>query len=912
MSLATRFALLFGLTAALTMAAVMSLALGLFDSRMSGVGASLAGAAEDAVADQMRRDSEALLAALSIDVRADLLDYDRAALDRHARGALARSSAEVVRIYDSFGRAVADGGGDTTAFETPAPAVLRGLRSDTPTIRWEEPGRMFSGRAVCIGETCIGAVAVAVDATRLEAARGEAHLRLQGARSAFLYEAATLAAAAVMLGGALAATVGWLLGRRLMASLKSAVKGLEALAAGASDIHIEAREVELRELAQAVDKVAERIAVANPEQEGILADILDGLFVANPAGRVILANPAMHELLHEPPQALVGQDVFTRFGIARPDGADAACAALGAVETVTTATGTSLPVMVSTRLGRGGERIIGIARDGSERVATEKKLMEAQLRADAAEKARTEFLAVMSHELRTPLNGVLGGAAVLAGSDLTPKQRSLLGMMQTSGKSLLTMLSNILDFSEVDSGRTTLEHVPVDLEAVAREIAASVADAAAEKGLELRLRVQPSPPMVLGDHEKLVEIGRKLVENAVRFTESGHIGIDLSHTRDSDTLKIALNVADTGIGIEPAAQAGMFGRFVQGDSSERRRHPGAGLGLTIAQRLAELMGGDLTVVSEPGRGSTFRLAIEASVVGGPAEAVPALADRRTLVVSPAEHERDTLMEQLRAAGADSSECETAAEAVAALAAALNAGKPIDLVVHPGDLADFEPSGLADWLHNEAAANPTASLVTGDVDTDGRTSGGRVQHLGRTVTGSVLFDAARRALAAVPERGGRAKRGASPLSVVADDAKATTDPAALQVLLVEGNEVNRIVLSAYLKKAGYSVEAVPTGAEALKRFKLSQPSLVLMDVDMPVMNGFDTAREFRRHEADTSMAATPIIGLTTARRDVDRDRCAAAGMNDHLPKPIKIDELEAKLDRWTMLMKSGGTPRSLAS
>ena len=919
MSLSTRFAVQFGLAAALTVALALTAALGLFKVRLDSMAETLGDNLESAVAAQLRREAETLLDTLSADIREDLLAYDRGALDERIADLLRRSNALAVAIYDSYGRTVADSGSPETVFERSAPRPMRDIGKRHGIVRWYDGNRMVSGQAVCLGETCFGAVSVTLDATVIAKERAAAETQIDEARGRFFLESGLLGAGALVIGAAVAALVGWLLGRRLMQGLKSAILGLEQVASGAVDVKIDAKETELKELAAAVEKVAERLAVSGPEQDAILADMADGLFVAGLDGHLIVANPALHGLFSASPGSLVQADGFALFGISPQPDAAAFCAALAGVDTVRRKDGATLPVMVSAKVseGRDGQpRVVGVMRDIADRVAVERQLLEAQMRAEAADKAKAEFLAVMSHELRTPLNGVLGGAAVLAGSELTDSQRSLVGMVQNSGRALLTMVTNILDFTRTDSAEATVEQAPVDLEAIAREIAAGIGEAAAAKGLDINVRVQPDIPVVLSDEEKLLEIGRKLADNAVKFTEEGAVGIDISYDRQGSTVAFTLSVDDSGIGIDPEKRDTIFELFSQGDSSERRIHGGTGLGLSITKRLTELLGGEITVESEPGVGTTFRVNLQAPVdpAAAPAPKPPVLDGARTMVVAPNAREREALAEQLVAAGAETESFETAAAAVEALRAALADGQPFGLVVHPEDLADFEPSGLADWLRENDGTVDTASVV---VRAATPALGAlpdlpeRVQRAAAPVTGSVLLDASARAMAAAKEEAVEmaARPAAAPQAenTAPEIAVVKELPPAPKVLLAEGNEVNRIVLSAYLKKAGYTVDTAENGFDAVRQFKEDRPALVLMDVDMGVMNGLEATKAIRRHEIEEGIVPIPIIGLAAARRDGERERCNAAGMNDHLPKPIKIEELEAKLERWTKLAQRPVTP-----
>jgi signal transduction histidine kinase/CheY-like chemotaxis protein len=930
MSLSLRFALQFGLTATLGVALALAISLGVLRLRVDTMSRDLGAGLEQAIETQLRRDGEALLENVGGEARESLLAYDRGALDKIARNALRRSSALSVRIYDQHGRALADGKGDAKVFEAQAPAPMRDIAKASGVVRWAEGDRLLSARPVCIGAQCIGAVAVAVDGSPVARERAAVEADMAEAKSAFFFEAALLAAAALALTAAAAALVGWLLGRGLNRSLRSAVSGLEQLASGATSVRIDARDAAMKELAAAVDKVAERLAQGRPEGDAILAEMADGLFVAAASGEMLVANPAMHELLGEQPPSLVGADAFALFGASRTDDVEAFAAAVSQARRMTGPGGVTAEVLVSAKTGGGADpaqaRVIGVVRPAPAATAAERALLAAEVRAEAAEKAKSEFLSVMSHELRTPLNGVLGGAAVLAGSDLTPQQRSLLGIVQNSGKALLTMVTDILDFAKAEAGEEEVATDPVNLEAVAREIAARVEAAAKAKGLDLFVRVQPGAPVVIGDADKLLQIGEALADNAVKYTRKGHVGVDLSHRVRDGVAEFSIAVDDSGVGIPPDQIEAIFGPFSQGDSSAVREGGGAGLGLALTQRLAEMMGGKVTVESVPGKGSVFKVAMSAAVDETADLPAPpaALLGERVLVTAPTDRERTALTEQFLAAGAVVETADSAAEAVAALREALAAGNPFGTVVHPEDLTDFETSGLAEWLRGDAAPRETSSVVLRP-ERDRSAMPGlpeRVQLAPEPGTNASLLEAAAtaaaaRAAPAADDWGAGAAKVAGPgAGAVADRPDLSLVESARptpRILLAEPNEVNRIVLGAYLRKAGYEVETVENGIDAVKAFKANRPTLVLMDVDMPVMNGLDATKGIRRHESETDAAAAPVIGLISAKREGDKERCTQAGMNDTLPKPIRMDDLEAKLERWSTLFTAQAAPAaSLAS
>ncbi len=930
MSLPVRFAMQFGLTAALGFALALAIASGLFGLRIDGMSKALGEGLEQAIETQLRRDGEIALDRVAEEARDALLAYDRPALDRIARLGLERSGVTAVRIYDGQGRAVADGGGAARVFEARAPLPMRDIARASGVLRWAEGDRLLSARPVCIGQNCIGSVAVTVDGSPIARERAAVDGDMRAATGSFFTEAGILAALALLAAAALAAFAGWATGRRLTRSLRSAIEGLEQLASGATAVTIDARDAEMRELAAAVDKIADKLAEGGkPEGDAILAEMADGLFVASATGTVIVANPALHALLATPADSLKGADAFALFGI--PPAADAAAFAAAATAATRMAPpgGAAVPVIVSAKAaggeGSGEPRIIGVVRAaGAASPHVERKLIEAQARAEAAERAKSEFLSVMSHELRTPLNGVLGGAAVLAGSELNPAQRSLVGIVQSSGKAMLSMVTDLLDLARAEAKDDPPERDPVALEAVTREIASRIEAAAAAKGLQLFVRVQPGAPVVMADAERLLQIGQSLADNAVKYTKEGHVGLDLSHRIRDGVAEFVLTVDDSGIGIPADKKEAIFGAFAQGDSSALREGGGAGVGLALTRRLAESMGGTVTVESRPGKGSIFKVAMSATVdpMSEPVAAPPELLGERVLVAAPSDRERAALTEQFMAAGAAVETVAIAAEAEVALRDALERGNPFGTVIHPADLKDFEASGLAAWLRGENAPRATASVVLRGAQDAAAAKDlpDRAQIAPHPGDNASLLDAAVRAAAARTPPGASGdwdSPAAAAMPPVAEmQPRAVPEAAAPptpRILLAERNEVNRIVLGAYLRKAGYEVDAVENGLEAVKAFKAQRPTLVLMDVDMAVMNGLEASKAVRRHEDEAQAVAVPIIGLATGKREGERERCTAAGMNDMLPKPIKMDDLEAKLERWaTLFAKGGEAAESLAS
>ncbi len=929
MSLQRRFSVQFGVTAALGVALALAASLALFAVRMDSMSQELRVDVERAVGKQLRKSAESLAERFAQQIREPLLDYDRRALSQAARDTLALTGAQEIRIYDNHGRGVASGSDDGDAFAAGAPAPLRALRDAETVARWVEGERLFSGRAVCIGGACVGAVAVGLDGADARREGAALAREMDEAEQAFFTEAGLLGLGALLIATPIAAFIGWLLGRRLTRSLRGAVEALDQIAAGATDVSFDAQDDQLADLAAAVERVADTVAEAmaggGAPEAGVLDDMDDGLFVARLDGEMIVANPALHALFGADPPELVGASAFETFAIEPAETLEAFAERVSGVTRITKRDGAALTIVVSAKVSPGGEgvegRVIGVVRDATQSALDIGKLRAAELRAEAANKAKTEFLSVMSHELRTPLNGILGGAAVLAGSELNDSQRGFVDMVQNSGKSLLTMVTDILDLSRIESGETAVDEGPVDVEEVAQEIIAAVSGDAEAKDLKLLLRVQPGMPVIVTDREKLLEIGSSLAENAVKFTDEGTVSLDVSAETKDGRATLKLRVDDTGPGIDPSKVETIFESFSQGDSSASRKHGGAGLGLAITRKLVDLLGGKLSVESTPGEGSTFTVTLDAAIdheAKGPPRTLPSV---RTLVVATDKRQRDALAEQLGHAGA---KVETAQSAVAAqrmLEAALEKRQPFGLVVHPEDLPAFDASGLSEWLRADGPAHNVASVAL-------RPETAAMAALPELPPRAVavqdppsfddLVDAALAAHAAALGADDDEAAGAAKPALQDDDdgrwpqMKVVQGEAeAAHVILAEHNEVNRIVLTSFLKKAGYVVHPAENGFDAVKLYKEISPKLIIMDAAMPVMDGLDAAKAVRRHELEIEAEPCVMIGLTDRGVDGGRERCTAAGMNDSIPKPVKLDELEAKIERWSALF-GGARAKATAS
>jgi PAS domain S-box-containing protein len=562
--------------------------------------------------------------------------------------------------------------------------------------------------------------------------------------------------------------------------------------------------------------------------------------------------------------------------------------------------GSSLPLelAVSEMMLSGQRHFTCMVRDITRRKRIQQEIIAAQYDAELASQAKSYFLANMSHEIRTPMNVIIGFSQLCLETKLNHIQRNYLEKVFLSAKSLLGIINDILDFSKIESGKLDMEKVPFNLDAVLRGVAATISILAEEKRLEFLIDKEKAiPQLLVGDSLRLGQVLNNLANNAVKFTETGEVVIQIrmesQSPRQGETygqVVLHFTVRDTGIGMTPEQIEKLFQSFSQADASTTRKYGGTGLGLAISKRLVELMDGKIWVESALGKGSLFAFDIPFAFLPDEVGNIPDLSGLKVLVVDDNDSARFLMLSYLESFGIEAMSASNGLDGVAMIEHADESGQPFSCVALDWSMSGMSGLEVANLIKNELPLRqrPKVIYLSGHKHTEMINVSEAAKFLDamidKPVTPSGLFDAIM-----------TCSSGQSKLSLTPLQNEAHADLTDLHVLLVEDNKFNQQLANALLVRAGVEVGIADDGFDALQALQQERFDAVLMDMQMPKMDGLEATRQIRENPA---LADLPIIAMTANAMAGDRERCLAAGMNDYISKPLHYQTLYATLARWT--------------
>jgi len=661
---------------------------------------------------------------------------------------------------------------------------------------------------------------------------------------------------------------------------------------------VSARDITNRRRAE--EKLSQLASIVASSDDAIVGNTLDGLIVSWNRGAEGIYGYSASEMIGQPISILLPPECPDEIaGILEKLGRGESIQQYETIRMRKDGQRINVSLTISPVKGASG-KVVGasaIAQDISQRIKAASNLRRALEAAEAASQAKSMFLATMSHELRTPLNGILGMTGLVLDSDLTVEQRENLDLVLLSGESLLLIINDVLDFSRIEAGKLQLESIPFDLRESLGETMKPLGFRAHQKGLELICEVQPDvSEALLGDPGRIRQILINLIGNAIKFTEHGEISVTVEEqSQGPGTTCLRFAVKDTGVGVPTEKQGMIFEAFSQADGSMARKYGGTGLGLTICVRLVEMMGGRIWLESKPGEGSTFfftiQLGVQNSRSARPAPLQPEqLRDLQTLIVDDNFTNRRLLHSMLSRWGMRPTAVDGGRAALQALETAKSAGHPFPLILLDGKMPEMDGFTVAEHIRKDPdTVRATIIMLTsaGHLGDAARCRElGISAYLVKPVRQRDLFDAMCNVLNGSPQK--------ESVPLVTRHVLRETKHRS-HALLAEDNAVNRTLAVRLLEKRGYTVSVAVNGRAALAAFEQEHFDFVLMDVQMPEMDGFEATAGIRAKEKSTG-GHIPIIAMTAHSLKGDQERCLAAGMDGYVSKPIRTSELFATIEK----------------